>query len=189
MLRTTLRARGDNTPRPSMRGLSRCTFSQQLNLPPNVLVFSTGSPLPLKTLMMPLPDPASLRCPLRPSTLNSNATRSLSRGCGAPRRRRSSLPRAPVAQGASHRPPACVRFVASSAKTESVQISGGSGVIASGSKKAGAGEPLGAVPTRAQLRTLFMHSAVPMVGFGEAWHVDAVDSSCLEIVKGSSSYR
>lgn len=156
---------------PRCVALSRCAFSQQLNLPPNVLVFSTGSPLPLlKTTLMPLPVPASLHCPLRPSTLNSNATRSLARGCGAPRRRRSSLPRAPVAQGASHRPPACVRFVASSAKTESVQISGGSGVIASGSKKAGAGETQGGVPTRAQLRTLFMHSAVPMVGFGEASH-------------------
>ena len=76
---------------------------------------------------------------------------------------------------------------AKTAKSEAVQISGESGVTGCGSK---AGEALlGEAPTRAQLRTLFMHSAVPMVGFGEPSRgLDALDSSwweCLENIQST----
>ena len=44
-----------------------------------------------------------------------------------------------------------------------------SGITRGGSNvEGGAAAAVAADPTRAQLRTLFMHSAVPMVGFGES---------------------
>lgn len=75
----------------------------------------------------------------------------------------SSMP--PSRAGSAYRRPGCVRRVSSTrrpAKPEVVESSGG---IAGGSHVEGAA----ADPTRAQLRTLFMHSAVPMVGFGKSW--------------------
>lgn len=114
--------------------------------------------------------------------------RLLSGGYGAPRRRRLIPTGTFIDQGRYRGPEACARCASSTAKPAAGHISSGSGVIAIGSTVEHADLPR--APSRAQLKTLFMHSAVPMVGFGEAfdglvlleiyWNVVfLVDVSCL----------
>lgn len=93
----------------------------------------------------------------------------------------------PSSVGGAYRPPGCVRRVSSTgrpAKPEVVQSGGG---ITSSSHVEGAADP-----TRAQLRTLFMHSAVPMVGFGESgkiWYFCSSVETALEKVQLEKTRR